>query len=199
MHHVKESNCIIKLGGTQVNNLTFAADIDLIDEDSKSLQEQLEKTRAVAEQTGLIVNIGKTQTVVFDDRKIGQRIQTGGKNIENVDKFQYLGTLIIWDNNCSQETRRQIGKAVGTVAFMRHVWNNKKLTIQNKLRILIVCVFSVLLYTLETWTLKKIDKKKLLTLEMRCYRRILRISWKNMVKTERHTKDNSKRRNNHRY
>ena len=182
MYHVKESNCIVKLGGTQVNNLRFADDIDLIDEDSKSLQEQLEKTRAVAEQTGLIVNIGKIRTVAFDDRKIGQGIQIGGKNIENVDKFQYLGTLIIWDNNCSQETRRQIGKAVGTMTFMRHVWNNKKLTIQNKLRILIVCVFSVLLYTLETWTLKKIDTKKLLTFEMCCYRRILRISWKNMVK-----------------
>ena len=49
MDHVKESNCGIRLFETLVNNLRFAADIDLIDEDHKSLQEQLEKTRAVAE------------------------------------------------------------------------------------------------------------------------------------------------------
>ena len=121
MDHLKESNCKIGLGGTLVNNLRFEDDIDLIDEDSKSLQEQDEKTRAATEQTVLIVSIGKTQIVVFDDRKIGQEIQIGGKNIENIDKFEYLGTLMTWDNNCSEKIRRQIGKAVGTMAFMRHV------------------------------------------------------------------------------
>ena len=49
MDHVKESNCGIRLGGTLVNNLRFADDIDLINEDYKSLQEQLEKSRATAE------------------------------------------------------------------------------------------------------------------------------------------------------
>ena len=57
MVHVKESNCGIRLGGMLVNNLRFADDIDLIDEDYRSLQEQLEKTRAVAEQAELIVNL----------------------------------------------------------------------------------------------------------------------------------------------
>ena len=184
MDHLKESNCKIRLGGTLVNNLRFEDDIDLIDEDYKSLQEQVEETRAATEQTVLIVSIGKTQTVVFEDRKIGQEIQIGAKNIENVDKFQYLGSLITWYNNCSEEIRRQIGKAVGTMASMRRIWNGKKLTIQNKFRTLTVCVFNVLLYALEALTLKEIGKKKLLTFEMHCYRRILRISWKDMVKTE---------------
>ena len=106
MDHVKESSCGIRLGGTLVNNLRFADDIDLIDEDFGSLQEQLEKTRVVAEQAGLIVNIGKTKTMVLGDRKIEQEIQIGGKNVENVDKFEYLRSLITWNNNCSEEIRR---------------------------------------------------------------------------------------------
>ena len=195
MDHVKETNCRIRLGGTLVNNLRFADDIDLIDDDYNSIQEQLEKTRAIAEQAGLIVNLGKIKTMVFGDRKIEQEIQTGSKNIENVEKFEYLGSLIAWDNNCSEEIRRRIGKVAGTMASLRHVWNGKKLTIQNKLRILTTCVFSVLLYVSETWTLKEIDKKKLLALGMKCYRRILRISWKDMIRNE----DNTKRRNNHRH
>ena len=74
MDHVKESNCGIRLGGTLLNNLRFADDIDLIDEDYKSLQEQGERTiRAAAEQAVLTVNIGKTKTVVFGDRKIEQK------------------------------------------------------------------------------------------------------------------------------
>ena len=70
MDHVKDSNCGIRLHETLVNNLRFADDIDLIDEDYKSLQEQLEKTKVVAEQAELIVNVGKTKTMVFGDRKI---------------------------------------------------------------------------------------------------------------------------------
>ena len=38
MDNVKETNCGLRLNGTPVNNLRFADDIDLIDEDYKSLQ-----------------------------------------------------------------------------------------------------------------------------------------------------------------
>lgn len=38
-------------------------------------------------------------------------------------------------------------------------------------------VFSVLLYTAESWTLTEVSIKKLEAFEMWCYRRILKISW----------------------
>ena len=103
----------------------------------------------------------------------------------------------LWNNNCSEEIRRCIGKAAGTMASLRHLWNSKKITIQNKLRILTTCVFSVLLYASETWTLKEIDKKKLLEFEMKCYPENIKNKLKRHDKERRHTKDNSERRNNH--
>ena len=106
MDHVKESNCGIRLGGTLVNNLRFADDIDLINEGFKSLQEQFETTRTVAEQARPVVNVGKIKTMMFSGRKIEQEIQIGSKNVKNVDKSEYLGSLITWDNNCSEEIRR---------------------------------------------------------------------------------------------
>ena len=69
------------------------------------------------------------------------------------------------------------------MASLRHLWNGNKLTIQNKLRIVTTCVFCVFLYASETWTLEETDKKKLLAFEMKCYRRILRKSWKDIRKT----------------
>ena len=138
MDHTKESSFGIRLDGAVVNNVRFPDNIDPTDEGCKSLQEQLEKTRAVAEQAGLIVHVGKTQTTVFGDGKIEQEIQIGDKDIENVDKLEYLGSLITWDNNYAGELRRRIGKAAGTMASLPHVWvwNSMKLTIQKKLRIL---------------------------------------------------------------
>ena len=115
MDHVKESNCGIRLCTVIVNNLRFSDDTDLINEVHKSLQKQLEKIRTVAEQTGLIVNVRKTKTMVFGDRKIDQELTIGGENIENVDKFEYLGSLITSDNNCLEKIRRRIGKAAETM------------------------------------------------------------------------------------
>ena len=107
-----------------------------------------------------------------------------GTTIENVEKFEYLGSLLTWDNNCSDEIKRRIGKATGAMASLKHIWNSKKLRIDNKLKILKTCVFSVLLYASETWTLKETDKKNLLAFEMECYRQSLRINWRNMIRNE---------------
>ena len=94
IHHMKESNYGTRLGGTLVNNLSFADDIDLINEGHKFLRKQLKKTRAISGQTELIMNVGKTKTMVFCGRKVEREPSIRGKNIENVDKFEYLGSLI---------------------------------------------------------------------------------------------------------
>jgi hypothetical protein len=184
MDHVKESKCGVNISGTLVNNLRFADDIDLIDEECSSLQNQFDIIRIAAEQAGLVVNTTKTKTMVFGERSIEQPVKIQSSPIENVDKFEYLGSLITWDNNCAEEIERRIGKATGAMASLKHIWKGKNLTIENKLRILTTCVFSVLLYASETWTLKKTDEKKLLAFEMKCYRRILGISWRDMIRNE---------------
>src|SRR5262249_9973599 len=146
-----------------------------------SLQHQVELTRTAAEQSGLILNTNKTKTMIFGERNIESRIQVAGDTIENVEKFEYLGSLITWNNSCSEEIKRRIGKVTGAFASLKHIWKSKKLKMENKLKILTTCVFSVLLYASETWTLKEADRKKLLAFEMKCYRRILKINWRDMI------------------
>ena len=51
-----------------------------------------------------------------------------------------------------------------------------------KWRTLKACIFPVAIYGCEAWTISKTDKKKITSFEMKCYRKILRISW-----TERKT------------
>lgn len=176
MDQLKENICGINISGTIVNNLRFADDIDLIDENSSSLQNQIELVKKSTEQAGLIINTNKTKTMVFGQQNINYRIQVAGKTIENVEKFEYLESLLTWDNNCSEEIKRRIGKAIGAMTSLKHVWNTKKMKIENKLKVLTTCVFSVLLYASETRILKEADKNKRLAFEMKCYRRILQIN-----------------------
>ena len=70
MNHLKESKCEITIIGTILNNLRFSDEIDLVDEECRSLQKQFEATRIATEKTRLVVNTAKTKPMVFDERNI---------------------------------------------------------------------------------------------------------------------------------
>ncbi|CAF3702999.1 unnamed protein product, partial [Rotaria socialis] len=103
----------INISGTLVNNLRFADDIDIIQEDCDMLLEQIERLRAAAGQAGLAMNTEKTKTLVFGDRNIEKQMHIAGNQIENVEQFEYLGSLLTRDNNFTEEIKRRIGKAIG--------------------------------------------------------------------------------------
>jgi len=94
-----------------------------------------------------------------------------------VKEFVYLGSILTWDNDCSKEIKRRLDKAMGAMAGFSTIWKSRHVSIQVKLKLLYVYVFSVLLYASEIWTLKKLDKDRLLAFEMKCYRWILHIRW----------------------
>ena len=93
-----------------------------------------------------------------------------------------MGSVITWDNDCSKDIRARIAKAKGVFAGFNNIWKSKQIRYHTKVNLLRSCVFSVALYASECWTLKKIDKDKLLAFEMYCYRSILRLSWTQKVK-----------------
>uniref|UniRef100_A0A8D8S265 Reverse transcriptase domain-containing protein n=1 Tax=Cacopsylla melanoneura TaxID=428564 RepID=A0A8D8S265_9HEMI len=101
--------------------------------------------------------------------------------IERVSQYIYLGTIINedWDN--SQEIKSRIGKARSTFNQMSAVFKSHDLTIETKIRLLKCYVYSVLLYGVETWTMKNETEKKLEAFELWLYRRMLRRSWTQRV------------------
>jgi len=82
----------------------------------------------------------------------------------------FLGSLLSWDNDCGKEIRRRIAKTLGTMAGFKRIWTSKDISVKTKFSILKACIFSILLYVSESWTLRKRDKDKLMAFEMRCYR-----------------------------
>jgi len=118
---VRQNICGVNIGGISINNLRFADDIDLIDEEISSLGSQIELTKNAAEQAGLLLNTNKTKIMVFGERSIDDRIQVAGETIDNMKKLEYLGSFLTWDNNCSEEIKRRIGKATGAMASLKHM------------------------------------------------------------------------------
>ena len=95
--------------------------------------------------------------------------------VENVASCVYLGSTLTGDNDCSVEIKNRIQKATGVYSDLKVIWNDTNIRIEQKIQLLDACVFSILLYAADTWTLKKADEKRLAAFEMRCYRRLLHI------------------------
>ncbi len=181
MDIIQQQNSGILISGEQINNLRFADDIDLLEEELDTLQSNAESLKEMAELSGLKINISKTKTMVFGRPNIEKNLIINNTEVENVEEFTYLGSVITWDNDCSVEINRRIDKARSAMASLKDIWKNKQINLQTKLKLLRTCVFSVLLYASETWTLKRADKDRLKAFEMKCYRWILHIRWQQMI------------------
>jgi len=173
----------IRIHGRIIKDLRFADDVDLISASEGGLQSLV--TTLVTDSTdyGLQINKKKTKVMVFkrDMLQVNPIIVVGGEQLETVSEFVYLGALLTSNNDCTPEIKRRINLASQTVGMLKSLWVSGELTTKTKLDLMTSCVLSRLLYAAETWTLKLADKRRLLAFEMRCYRRILKISWRDRV------------------
>lgn len=174
----------ISVQGERISNLKFADDIDLLEETFDGLRESLEVLHTQSRRMGLRINKAKTKVMVFGKEMVEEQMHVDGQEIEVVEEFVYLGSKFTWDCNCSKEIRSRLMKAEIAFAGLKGLWNSKRVGLSTKMKVLRTCVFSTALYACETWVLKSSDRDKLMAFEMRCYRKILRISWLAKMRNE---------------
>ena len=90
----------------------------------------------------------------------------------------------VQNNDCSSEIKQRVSMTLGALGGLQKIWNSSAIGLKTKHKILKTSAFSVLLYTSETWTLKKADINKLTAFKMMCYHRILKIEWFHHVTNE---------------
>ena len=71
-----------------------------------------------------------------------------------------------------------------TLTKLDIIWKNKAIKLSSKIRLMRSLVNSVFLYACETWTLTAELEKRVQVLEMRCFGRLLSISYKNHITNE---------------
>ena len=177
-HHVTGTS----VNGRRISNLRYADDIALIAKSAEALQELLSIVSDIYEEFGLQINTKKTKVMTIGQERKECKVTCGGKTIEQVAQFMYLGTIITETADCSKEIRARLGQGRETVRKLASIWKSRSIRLKNKVGILRTLVWPVVTYGCEAWTLKQADIKRIEAFEMFCYRRILRVSW-----TERRT------------
>jgi hypothetical protein len=109
--------------------------------------------------------VGKKNFSYISRQPAPMKIMIDQKQLENVEYFNYLGSMITNDPRCTREIKSRI-------AMAKAAFNKKKTLFTNKLDLnlrkkLVKCYnWSIALYGAETWTLRKINQKYLESFEM---------------------------------
>ena len=105
------------------------------------------------------------------------------KQLENVECFKYLGSMLTNDGRCSCEIKSRIAMAKAAFNKKKTLFTSKlDLNLRKKLVKYYICIMAF--YGVETWTLRAADQKYLESLEMWCWRRMEKISWTDHVRNE---------------
>lgn len=106
-----------------------------------------------------------------------------GQKLESVNSFKYLGAIVT-DEGSKPEILSRIAQATAALAKLKTIWRDRNISLASKIRLMRTLVISVFLYACESWTLTSELQRRIQALEMRCYRRILNISYKDHVTNE---------------
>ena len=105
-------------------------------------------------------------------------IKVDGSTLDTVSNFQYLGSILNEDVTSTSEIKRRLAIATGQLAKLNKIWNSKNIATGTKIRLMHSLVTSIALYGCETWTYNTYIEKRIEAFEMRCFRRLLGITWR---------------------
>ena len=77
-----------------------------------------------------------------------------------------------------------IAQTTAALTRLRPVWKDRSISLSFQIRLMRSFVTSIFLYACESWTLAAEHQRRKQAIEMRCYRKILQISYKDHVTNE---------------
>jgi hypothetical protein len=173
----KDNNRGIKWATDKLlEDLDFADDLALLSETRQQMQEKTTELAATSNTIGLKIHEGKTK-IMKVNAPDSTAISLNGEEIEEVDAFTYLGSVIDIQGGADADVKARIGKARVAFVQLKNIWSSKEISIKTKIRLFNSNVKSVLLYGSETWRLIKGNIAKAQTFINSCLRQILQIRW----------------------
>ena len=167
----------MSVGGRQLTNLRYADDTTLISRTAPELQNLIDRVKSTSEEYGLFLNVKKTKVMIYGGSP-NQPVKADGEDIEVVNTFNFLGSVIVDEGGSSQEIRRRLAMARTAAIGLTDIWKDRGITKTTKKSIMNALVFPIATYGSETWAVGKADRSKVQAFEMWCWRKMLRMSWK---------------------
>ena len=130
----------------------------------------------------LAINCKKTECMVVSKRESPAcALKAGDNTIKQVQKFNYLGSLLTEKGKCDEEIKKGIGMAKDAFQKLQKIVKNTKLSLDIRKWILDCYVKLILAYGSENWAISSQIEQRLQATEMWFYQMMLKISWSHVM------------------
>ena len=158
---LEDTQTVIKFAGRNINNLRYADDTTLMAESEEELINLLIKVKEESEKVGLKLNIQKTKIMASGPITSWQ---IDGETVETVSDFNFGGSKITADGDCSYEIKRCLLLGRKVMTNLDSILKSRDITLPTKVCLVKALVFPVVVYGCESWTVKKLSTEKLMLL-----------------------------------
>ena len=161
-----EAQAGIKIAGRNINNLRYAdmpyATLMVESEELKSL---LMKVKEENEKAGLKLNIQKIKIMTSDPITSWQ---IDGETMETMGDFNFGGSKITADGDCSHEIKRHLLLGRKVMTNLDSIFKSRDFTLPTKVHLVEAMVFPVVMHGCESWTIKKAEHQRIDAFELCC-------------------------------
>jgi hypothetical protein len=164
----------IRIGGRNINNVRYVDDTTILAEGKRDLEKMLKNLKVESEKAEMRLNLKKTRIMTTGNL---DKFKLDGTEIEIIDSYTFLGTIITRDGSMSKEINRRISSGRLTMIKLEKIMKDRDVTVTTKSKIVETMIFPIVIYGSETWTVRKKERKKIDTFEQWTWRRMLRTPW----------------------
>ena len=104
-------------------------------------------------------------------------MEIDGETVETVSDFIFLGSKITADGDCSHEIKRCLLLGRNVMTNIDSIFKSRDITLPTKVHLVKVMVSPVVMYGCESWTVNKVEHRRIDAFELWCWRRLLRVPW----------------------
>ncbi|KAK3775658.1 hypothetical protein RRG08_049838 [Elysia crispata] len=120
---------------TQLDDLDFADDTALVSHNLSQMQDKTSTVNQLSGSIGLRIHPGKSKMLKIKTEDT-QAITVGGKPLEVVENFTYLGSVIDHSGGTAADVRSRVAKARAAFKTLDKIWRNRTISTKTKIRLL---------------------------------------------------------------
>ena len=172
----------VSIGGRLITNFRFADDIFVNTEEEEEAGVLVDRLDTTTTRYKMEIGPYKTKVMTNNQNGFQRKIKIEGQRREEVENFKYLGAIIS-NEGSKLEFLSRIAQTTAALSRLKIIWRwtDKNISLASKVKLMRTLILSAFLYAFENWTLTAEIERRIQALEMRCYKRLLNISYKDHV------------------
>ena len=97
--------------------------------------------------------------------------------METVSDFIFWGSKITAEGDCRHEIKRRLLLGRKVMINLDSILKSRDITLPTKVCLVKAMFFPIVMYGCESWTIKKVECRRIDAFELWCWRRLLRVPW----------------------